>query len=46
MYHLKVKQGNKITSVIFRLLYGKKISDTQTGLRGVGNMFNENHVLI
>lgn len=35
----KSKAGNKITSVIFRLLYGKKISDTQTGLRGVGNMF-------
>lgn len=27
--------GNKITSGLFRLLYGKKIMDTQTGLRGI-----------
>lgn len=27
--------GNKATSNVFRLLYGVKISDTQTGLRGI-----------
>lgn len=27
------KTGNKITSVVFRLFFGMKISDTQTGLR-------------
>lgn len=27
--------GNKITSLIFRVLYGHKLSDTQTGLRGI-----------
>jgi dolichol-phosphate mannosyltransferase len=27
--------GNKITTFIFALFYGKKISDTQTGLRGI-----------
>lgn len=31
--------GNKMTSFIFKLLYGKKISDTQTGLRGLNNNF-------
>ena len=31
---LKSSFGNKITSVLFRLLYGKSIHDTQTGLRG------------
>lgn len=29
------KLGNKITSFVFRLLYGMKLSDTQTGLRGI-----------
>ena len=28
----KSKNGNKITSMLFKILYGKKISDTQTGL--------------
>ncbi|MCU6710483.1 bifunctional glycosyltransferase family 2/GtrA family protein [Paenibacillus sp. J5C_2022] len=28
--------GNRTTSVIFALLYGKKLSDTQTGLRAFG----------
>lgn len=32
---LKSKFGNKLTSGIFRLLYGKKIRDTQTGLRAI-----------
>lgn len=27
--------GNKLTSGLFKLLYGKKITDTQTGLRGI-----------
>ncbi len=31
----KSKMGNKITTTIFKLLYGKKICDTQTGLRGL-----------
>lgn len=30
----KSKFGNKLTSGAFRILYGMKISDTQTGLRG------------
>jgi len=31
----KSRYGNKITRQVFRLLYGKRISDTQTGLRGI-----------
>ena len=31
----KSRNGNKITTQIFKLLYGKKINDTQTGLRGL-----------
>ena len=31
----KSRNGNKITTVVFKLLYGKKINDTQTGLRGL-----------
>jgi len=33
------KYGNKITSSLFKLLYGKKINDTQTGLRGIPNRY-------
>ena len=33
----KSKFGNKLTRVLFRFLYGMKISDTQTGLRGFSN---------
>ena len=33
------KFGNKITTIIFKLLYGKKINDTQTGLRAIPNHF-------
>ncbi len=32
---LKSKFGNKVTCFFFRLLYGAKVSDTQTGLRGI-----------
>ena len=31
----KSRFGNELTSFCFRLLYGKKIKDTQTGLRGI-----------
>ncbi|NLO85568.1 MAG: glycosyltransferase [Clostridiales bacterium] len=30
----KSRMGNRITSVVFKLLYGHWVSDTQTGLRG------------
>lgn len=33
----KSKSGNKITTTIFKILYGKRINDTQTGLRGISN---------
>lgn len=33
------KFGNKTTTLIFKLLYGKQINDTQTGLRGLSNDF-------
>ena len=29
------KLGNKITSLVFRIFFGMKLSDTQTGLRGI-----------
>lgn len=31
----KSKFGNQLTCFFFRLLYGRKVSDTQTGLRGI-----------
>lgn len=31
----KSKAGNRITSVVFRLFFGMKLSDTQTGLRAI-----------
>lgn len=31
----KSRYGNKITSFVFRALYGKWLDDTQTGLRGI-----------
>ena len=31
----KSKYGNSITKKVFHLLYGKQLSDTQTGLRGI-----------
>lgn len=33
--------GNQLTSIVFKILYGKKISDTQTGLRGIPNSLLE-----
>lgn len=36
---LKSLVGNKITRVVFSLLSGKKISDTQTGLRAVSTRY-------
>ena len=33
------KFGNSITTIVFKLLIGKKINDTQTGLRGIPNDF-------
>ncbi|MDD3214866.1 MAG: bifunctional glycosyltransferase family 2/GtrA family protein [Eubacteriales bacterium] len=30
----KSRMGNHITSTVFRLLYGQRVGDTQTGLRG------------
>ena len=35
----KSRKGNKITTLVFKLLYGKKINDTQTGLRGLSYEF-------
>lgn len=35
----KSKNGNKITTNVFQLLYGKRIHDTQTGLRGISNAY-------
>lgn len=32
---LKSSFGNRMTSFLFRLLYGKNLRDTQTGLRGI-----------
>ncbi len=29
------RKGNKITSLVFKFLFGMRISDTQTGLRGI-----------
>lgn len=34
---IKSKIGNKVTSIIFKILSGVYISDTQTGLRGIPN---------
>lgn len=31
----KSRNGNKITTTVFKLLYGKLVNDTQTGLRGL-----------
>lgn len=37
----KSKMGNKITSFMFKLIYKKKINDTQTGLRFYPNTLIE-----
>jgi len=31
----KSRSGNRLTTLVFKLLYGKTIHDTQTGLRGI-----------
>ncbi|AQS52677.1 Polyprenol monophosphomannose synthase [Jeotgalibaca dankookensis] len=38
--------GNKAISFIFRVLYGKKIADTQTGLRGIPKPIVEKFVAL
>lgn len=35
----KSRNGNHITTVVFQLLYGRRINDTQTGLRALPNHF-------
>ncbi|HJB24340.1 MAG TPA: bifunctional glycosyltransferase family 2/GtrA family protein [Candidatus Jeotgalibaca pullicola] len=35
----KSRLGNKLTTFLFWMLYGKKIRDTQTGLRGIPTSF-------
>lgn len=37
----KSKSGNKITTVVFALLHGAYLRDTQTGLRGIGKRYLE-----
>lgn len=37
----KSRYGNRLTSKMFEILYKKKISDTQTGLRGIQRSFME-----
>lgn len=41
MHHVPWKSfmGNRITSFLFWLLYGQKLSDTQTGLRGFASQY-------
>ncbi len=39
------KLGNKITSKVFKLLFGMKLSDTQTGLRGIPRKYLKPFVL-
>ena len=36
---VRSKFGNKTTTIIFKLLYGKMINDTQTGLRAIPNSY-------
>lgn len=38
----KSKYGNKLTALVFAMLYGKYIIDTQTGLRGIPYSYLEN----
>ena len=35
----KSRFGNKITSLVFRLFFGMKLSDTQTGLRAIPSQY-------
>ena len=43
---MKSKFGNQVTKVIIRWLFGKKLSDTQTGLRGFSNKILEKIVVL
>ncbi|NMD37271.1 MAG: glycosyltransferase [Christensenellaceae bacterium] len=38
----KSKNGNKITTFVYKLLYGKYVPDTQTGLRGFNKKYLKN----
>lgn len=40
----KNKLGNRITSIIFKVLYKKYIKDTQTGLRAIPNRLIDMHI--
>ncbi len=40
------RKGNKITTFTFKLLYGKHISDTQTGLRGISRELADEYVTL
>ena len=42
----KSRNGNKITTFVFKLLYGKRINDTQTGLRGISYEFAKKCIAI
>lgn len=42
----KSRKGNKITTFVFKILYGKKINDTQTGLRGLSYEFAKQCIAI
>ena len=42
----KSRNGNKITTFVFKLLYGKHINDTQTGLRAISNDFVQKCITI
>lgn len=35
----KSRNGNKITTNVFQLLYGRRVRDTQTGLRAISNAY-------
>lgn len=43
---IKSKFGNKVTSITFKLFYRAKISDTQTGLRGIPLSLVDNFINI
>ncbi|MEI6706847.1 MAG: bifunctional glycosyltransferase family 2/GtrA family protein [Methylococcales bacterium] len=43
---LRSRLGNSMTRLVFRLLAGVKISDTQTGLRGIPRIFLASSILM